>query len=215
MASPPAASSPSALTPHQQALLAMFAAVPLSNPQPVFTSNPNPLLPGWSDLFGPRPRQLQNLASEPIRRWTSAPRDPELLRKFEGPAVSRGRLAVRLEQLPTQRESPPSEFDGRTFWNLPPLSASSPSVAAPVQADVPASTGPAPAVSEEVTPMEESETVETAPAVAEASTIEPPPASAEETRDSEDTGLFAGYELADKYPPLRHFTTSVPINHYR
>eukprot|EP00965_Chrysotila_dentata_P146949 4851502-Pleurochrysis_carterae.AAC.1 len=70
MASPPAVSSPPALTPHQQALLAMFAAVPLSNTQPVFTSNLNPLPPSWSDLLGPRPRRLPNLASEPIRQWT-------------------------------------------------------------------------------------------------------------------------------------------------
>eukprot|EP00965_Chrysotila_dentata_P239573 6203185-Pleurochrysis_carterae.AAC.1 len=213
--SPPAASPPSALTPYQQALLAKFAAVPLSNPRPVFTSSPNPLPPGWSDLLGPRPRQLQGLAGEPIRQWTSAPRDPERLRKFEGPGVSRGRLAVRLEQLPTQRVSAPSEFDGRIFLNLPPLSSPSSSIAAPTPTEVPGSIGTASAVAEEVTPMEESETAEAAPAVAEASIVEPSPASAEETRDSEDMGLCTGCELIDKYPPLRHFATSVPINHYR
>eukprot|EP00965_Chrysotila_dentata_P131524 4347693-Pleurochrysis_carterae.AAC.3 len=63
--------------------------------------------------------------------------------------------------------------------------------------------------------MEESEIIEASLAAAEASIVKPSPASAEETRDSEDTGLCAGYELADKYPPLRHFATSMPINHYR
>eukprot|EP00965_Chrysotila_dentata_P004034 130991-Pleurochrysis_carterae.AAC.1 len=114
----------------------------------------------------------------------------------------------------------PSEFDGRIFLNVPPLSVPSPAAAAPSPAEAPQLeegevVGSSPAVSEEATPMEESEIVQPSPAVAEAPIVEPSPASAEETRDSEDTGLCEGYELADKYPPLRHFATSVPINHYR
>eukprot|EP00965_Chrysotila_dentata_P081078 2676431-Pleurochrysis_carterae.AAC.1 len=63
--------------------------------------------------------------------------------------------------------------------------------------------------------METNETVEIAPAVSEASTLASSPASAEQMLEAKDTGLCAGYDLADKYPPLRHFATSVPINHYR
>eukprot|EP00965_Chrysotila_dentata_P161155 5321315-Pleurochrysis_carterae.AAC.1 len=206
----------------------MFAAVPLSNPRSAPVPTPTSLPPGWNDLLGPRPRQLPDLAGESIRQWTSASRDPELQRKFEGPDISRGRLAVyawsncprseshsRLSltdgcsgQAPSPTET--TQMEEREVLESSPAAAEEALEATPMEETERVESSPAAAEEAlEATPMEESETVEPSPAAAE----EPidaasPAADAEETPDTTETGLSEGYELADKYPSLRHPTTS-------